>query len=101
VVADATLVKLDRGRPRVAYLQYPNLETDPHPRLRGAYAAALDSLRTDYVDYSDRDNPPVLHRKEQFVSDDHVLRDRFERLTRQELRAGLFSDTARIGTARG
>jgi DNA phosphorothioation-associated putative methyltransferase len=98
---DATIVKLDIERPRVTYLEYPAFDSDPHPPLRGAYAASLDSLRTDFIDYSDRDNPPILHRKERFVSADYELRGRFERLTRQEERAGVFAFPERIGTARG
>ena len=84
-----------------SYLEYPDFDTDPHPALKGAYMAALDSLRTDFVDYSDRDNPPILHRKERFVAADYELRERFVRLTKQEEKAGLFAAPERIGTAIG
>lgn len=101
VPPEATVVKLGRDRPRVAFLEYPDFDEDPHPALRGAYSVSLDSLRLDYHDFSDRANPPILHRKETFVAKDYPLRQRFERLTNQEVRAGLFADPARIGTRRG
>jgi DNA phosphorothioation-associated putative methyltransferase len=100
-VADATIVKLDIERPRVTYLEYPTFDTDAHPALRGAYMAALDSLNTDFIDYSKRDNPPILHRKERFVAEDYEHRKKFERLTKKEERLGLFGSPERIGTAAG
>ena len=98
-VSTATIVRIDTDRPRVAYLEYPEFDSDPHPALQGAYTATLDSLRSDYTDYSERDNPPILHRKELFVSEDHPLHGRFERLTKQEVRAGLSprSESSRDG----
>jgi DNA phosphorothioation-associated putative methyltransferase len=100
-VPDATIVKFERQRSRVTYLQYPDFDEAPHPRLWGAYLVALDSLHTDFADYSECDNPPILHRKELFVAVDYPLAARFARLTRQEVKAGLFEDPSRIGTERG
>jgi DNA phosphorothioation-associated putative methyltransferase len=100
-VPDATIVKIDRDRPRVGYLEYPSFDVNPHPALRGAYTVSLDSLNTSYWDYSERTNPPILHRKERFVGVGYPLRRRFERLTRQEKGAGLLSEPTRIGTERG
>lgn len=100
-VMDATIIKIDVERPRVAYLEYPEFDQDPHPALRGAYVASLDSLRTDFVDYSLRDNPPILHRKERFVGTGYPLAGRFAALTRQEEQAGLLSAPELIGTRTG
>ncbi len=100
-VADATIVKLDIERPRVTYLEYPTFDTDAHPALKGAHMAALDNLNTDFIDYSKRDNPPILHRKECFVGEDYEHRKRLERLTKKEERFGLLSSPERIGTAAG
>ena len=36
-----------------------------------------------------------------FVAEDYPLAERFARLTKQEVKAGLFEDPSRIGTARG
>lgn len=96
-VDEATLVKIHTDQPAVSYLDYPDFDTDPHPALRSGYIVRLDSLRADYRDYSHHSNPPILHRKEAFVATDDPRRVRFERLTRQEVRAGLYEEPDRIG----
>jgi DNA phosphorothioation-associated putative methyltransferase len=98
---DATILKFDRAQPRISYLAYPQFETDPHPVLESAFQVRLDSLRVDYRDYSEHPNPPVLHRKERFVSTHHPMRSKFRSLTAQEVRAGLFASPSAIGTKSG
>ena len=46
-------------------------------------------------------NPPILHRKETFLTPDHPLHARFARLTAQEEKHGLLDDPAAIGTNDG
>ncbi len=98
--SDASVVKIDRRRPRVAYLEYPEFDTDPHPALRGASVASLDTQQTNFVYYGDRANPPILHRKETLVSDSYPLRSKFASLTRAEERAGLLEQPSAIGMKR-
>jgi len=100
-VDGANLVKLNRLKPKVSYMSYPDFERAPHPALAESVVASIRELRVDVRDYRDRDNPPVLHRKELFLSSDHPLRERFARLTTQEERFGLFEDSESIGTAAG
>ena len=45
--------------------------------------------------------PPILHRKETFLTADHPLSTKFARLSRSEERYGLYDDTSRIGTQDG
>lgn len=99
-IDEATLVKIHTDQPAVSYLDYPDFDSDPHPALRSGYIVRLDSLRADYRDYSRHANPPILHRKETFVARDDPRRAKFDRLTRQEIRAGLYADPSRIGTRR-
>ena len=47
------------------------------------------------------ENPPVLHRKETFVPSDYPHRKKFEKLTKQEEKHGLFENTKIIGTKNG
>ena len=101
-VDGANLVKLATDRPKVSYLEYPDFDRDPHPVLRRTTFVRIGALDVDELDYSDSDNPPILHRKESFVAGDYVLRDKFARLTAQEERFGLLScDTRDIGKLRG
>jgi DNA phosphorothioation-associated putative methyltransferase len=83
------------------YLVYPNFETDPHPALARCIKLSLRTREIDCYEYADRNNPPILHRKETFLGRDHPLRERFARLTRQEEKHGLLDETATIGTRAG
>jgi len=100
-IDEATLIKFRRDRPVLSYLAYPAFDSDPHPALASAYSVDLQSLHSDYRDYGSLANPPILHRKELFVADDYPARERFMRLTRAEVRAGLYSEPERIGTRLG
>jgi DNA phosphorothioation-associated putative methyltransferase len=82
-------------------LAYPDFEAEPHPALRRSVKLNLRTLELDCWDYDESENPPILHRKEAFVTADHPLRAKFARLTRQEERCGLLDDSATIGTRQG
>ena len=97
-IPHATLVKLRRDKPKVSYLCYPTFDTDAHPALAETFVVDLRRQRTNHYDYAGRENPPVLHRKECFVTSDYPLRPVFASLTSAEDAAGLLEDAARIGT---
>lgn len=100
-VPEATLVKAHLEKPRVSYLIYPEFDSDPHPALAESWVVDFRALDVRPRDYRDRDNPPVLHRKELFVARDHPRYDTFRRLTDQEERHGLLNDPRAIGTRDG
>ncbi len=100
-VERANLIKLHRQSGKVSYLVYPDFETDPHPALLRSIKLNLRTREIEGTDYAPSPNPPVLHRKQTFLLPDHPLRAKFERLTRQEERAGLLDQTATIGTREG
>ncbi len=97
-VEDSNVIKLSRRKAQISYLSYPDFERDPHPALSSSLLVSLSDLEVSHRDYSESPNRPILHRKEEFVPLDHPLRARFERLTRQEERAGLYEETTTIGT---
>jgi DNA phosphorothioation-associated putative methyltransferase len=100
-VEGANLIKLHRQSGKVSYLVYPDFETDPHPALSRSIKLNVRTREIESSDYAQSANPPVLHRKETFLLPDHPLRAKFERLTRQEERAGLLDETATMGTREG
>lgn len=97
---DAEVIKLDRGRAKISYLSYPDFDEVAHPELRQSIVVWLDTMRARLYDFSNRANPPILHRKETFVGQDYPRRDLFARLTRQEEKRGLL-DQPTIGTREG
>lgn len=95
-VDDAILVKINRIKPQVSFLVYPDFDSDPHPALEASIVAKLGAIRLKHRNFGDSDNPPILHRKESFVPESYPHFEKFARLTRQEERAGLL-DRADIG----
>lgn len=96
-----TLIKLHYQEPKVSYLEYAKFDRDPHPSLGRSFLVDLQARRESLRDYREAGNPPILHRKEEFVAEDYPGREKFARLTRQEERAGLYERTERIGTRDG
>ena len=101
-VDGANLIKLATDQAKVSYLEYPDFDRNPHPVLSRTTFVRIGALDVDERDYSDSENPPILHRKECFVSADHPQREKFARLTAQEERLGLLGEDARaIGNLLG
>lgn len=100
-VEHANMIKLSVTKPQVSYLNYPMFDRDAHPTLRNALIVNLRKLTVDWRDYSRSDNPPLLHRKEEFLRLDDPKRPLYARLTRSELRAGLYENPERVGTLKG
>ncbi|MGQ4649992.1 DNA phosphorothioation-associated putative methyltransferase [Lyngbya aestuarii] len=97
----ATLVKFHINQPKISYLFYPDFDTDPHPALHTSMQIDLRDLQVTYRDYETSPNPPVLHRKETFVTPDYPLYEKFTKLTRQEENWGLLENSQTIGTLKG
>jgi len=95
-VDDATIIKLHRLKPQVSFLVYPDFDKDPHPALHSSIIARLPDLKVSYRDFSASDNPPILHRKDAFIPEDHTDYPKYARLTAQEEKAGLL-DQSDIG----
>jgi DNA phosphorothioation-associated putative methyltransferase len=100
-IDQANMIKLSVTQPQVSYLCYPKFDRDAHPTLATAVTVNLRKLTVDWRDYSRSANPPLLHRKEEFLGRDDTRRSLYAKLTRSELRAGLYEHPERIGTARG
>ena len=96
-----TLVKLFRRRARVSYLAYDDFDRIAHPALQTSIIADLKRLDLHFRDYTRSSNPPVLHRKELFVTEDYPRRSTFARLTSREDALHLLDDRATIGSRIG
>ncbi|WP_295619878.1 DNA phosphorothioation-associated putative methyltransferase [Chamaesiphon sp. GL140_3_metabinner_50] len=98
---DANIIKFHTEKPCISYLYYPDFEPVAHPALQWAILIDLRDLSLTFRDYSKQDNPPILHRKETFLSPDHSLYSKFAKFTKAEEKAGLFSETKTIGNRQG
>lgn len=100
-IDEATLVKFQLRQPKISYLFYPDFDTDAHPALKTSIQINLETGEVKSIDYSNSENPPVLHRKETFVTADYPNYEKFARLTRSEEKWGLLDNTSVIGTREG
>jgi DNA phosphorothioation-associated putative methyltransferase len=98
---DANIIKFHTENPFISYLYYPDFETIEHPKLQWGMKIDLRDLSLKFRDYSDYENPPIIHRKETFLSPNHPLYSKFAKFTKAEEKAGLFNETKTIGTQRG
>lgn len=96
-----TLLKLHHGTPAVSFLGYPEFSSDPHPRIAESLTVDLRRQTASHTDYTQRSNRPLLHRKHEFLPLEHPDRKKYERLTRQEVTAGLYLHPERIGLEQG
>ncbi|MEG3845169.1 DNA phosphorothioation-associated methyltransferase, partial [Microcoleus sp. herbarium14] len=78
------------NQPKISYLFYPDFDTNPHPVLHTSMHINLRGLSVGYQDYSHLHNPPILVRKEAFVSVSYPHYQKFAKLSRQEEKLGIF-----------
>ncbi|GGL03225.1 DNA phosphorothioation-associated putative methyltransferase [Streptomyces flaveus] len=96
-----TVAKLKHQGRAVSWLDYPDFDKDPHPRIQSSYIVDLQSLETSHMSYANSTNRPLLHRKHEFLAPDDPDVPRYRRLTESELKAGLYANPHLIGTEKG
>jgi len=100
-IEGANLIKIHRYSGKISYLVYPDFDRDPHPSLTRSVKLCMRTRHLECQEFGKSGNPPILHRKEAFLSPEYPLYKKFSRLTMQEEKAGLLDDTATIGTQTG
>lgn len=100
-VEGANVIKIHRRSGKLSYLLYPDFEDDPHPALLRCVKLNLRTRQIECYEYGRSANPPVLHRKNSFLTFEHPLHAKFARLTAQEEKNGLLEDPSNIGTREG
>lgn len=91
------IIKLRTNVPRISFLRYPEFFENPHPALEESVSIDLTTGKSFRMGYRDNINPPILHRKELFLSRDHPQWSQFASLSTEEERAGLLENTSLIG----
>jgi DNA phosphorothioation-associated putative methyltransferase len=91
------IVKLSRSKFSLSLLSYPTFFDESYPPLKKSVTVDLSKLSHKVTDYSDYDNPPILHRKETMVAPSHPSYDEFCTVTQEGESAGLYGNTRHIG----
>jgi len=86
---DHDLVKLRVDGRAVSFLSYSNFDLEAHPPLLRSLRVYLPKARFATRDYRSSFNPPILHRKDSFVTENYPHFQTFRHLTEQEEAAGL------------
>jgi len=81
---------------RISFLSYPHFFDEGFPALASAIVVDLETGRCRALSY-ERNNPPILHRKETLLPTGHQARAAAEALTRAAEAAGLLDDSSQIG----
>ena len=95
--SDWNLIKFHKHQTAISFLLYDGFWKDPHPALIEATKINLKTGTVIQTDYRGRSNPPILHRKETFLSPIHPRREEFATLTKQEELTGLYQQPTKIG----
>ncbi|WP_317451380.1 DNA phosphorothioation-associated putative methyltransferase [Gordonia jinghuaiqii] len=98
---DWNILKLDHRGRRVSWSSYPDFDRDPHPTLAWTFGVDMSTLESKHQTFVDRDNRPLLHRKEEFVGQDDPGYSKFKRLTASEVKSGLYANPTKIGLEHG
>lgn len=91
------LIKFRLDELKISLLSYPDFFTNPHPALIKSLTVDLVTGKSRLIEYDKNQNPPILHRKETFISKENEFYDEFRELTKAEESAGLLEDKSKIG----
>jgi DNA phosphorothioation-associated putative methyltransferase len=91
------VARFENSHDRVSLLNYPKFFEDAFPSLHESWLVDLPTGRVSYRSYRDSFNPPILHRKELMLLENHPRRAEFQALTETAETIGLFQDLTRIG----
>jgi DNA phosphorothioation-associated putative methyltransferase len=94
------IIKFNVTSNTLSLLSYPNFFDEPFPVLARSWRIDLISQHIETRHYANSYNPPILHRKEQFIPTTHPRRAEFIELTKTAEQLGLFDNTLRIGFKR-
>jgi hypothetical protein len=91
------LVKVFKKEYKISLLNYPLFFEDSYPSLARSVNIDLSKLEFKIIDFSQSDNPPILHRKETMVPSDHESFEKFRMITKEGEAAGLYENSKSIG----
>jgi DNA phosphorothioation-associated putative methyltransferase len=99
-VPSFNVVRLNNELEEVALLNYPALGLAPFPSLTSSWRVHLPTGLITYRNYAQSLNPPILHRTELLLPNEHVNRAACAALTSECESIGLFANTTIIGFQR-
>ncbi|MBE0448145.1 MAG: DNA phosphorothioation-associated putative methyltransferase [Actinobacteria bacterium] len=94
---DWNVLKYYRKDFKISYLHYPDFDDYAYPKLETSRTLDIERNALRIASYSKSNNPPILHRKESFVSITYPLRPLFIEITEEGESIGLYINKKQIG----
>jgi len=94
---DWNIIKYYKRDFKLTLLNYPDFFDYPYPALHQSYTIDLFKLAVRKANYTDSENPPILHRRETLLPADHELIPDFRKFTVEGEEIGLYDNTKIIG----
>lgn len=91
------LIKFHKNDHKISLLYYPSFDEYSYPPLSQSITIDIENKSTTTSNYSNSENPPILHRKETFVKKNHPLIGLFTEITTEGENIGLYEKTRSIG----
>jgi DNA phosphorothioation-associated putative methyltransferase len=95
------LLKLSKRDFKLSLLSYPTFPEEPYPPLKHSWTIDLSKLTVREADYAKSENPPILHRRETFLTENHPQKNFYNEFTKEGEAIGLYENTRIIGTKQG
>jgi DNA phosphorothioation-associated putative methyltransferase len=94
---DFNVARIAKDGKTCSLLSYPDFFDDPFPPLQRSWRVDLERQTVNFRSYADSVNPPILHRKELLLPQEHPRVADFHAITAAAESLGLFRESARIG----
>ena len=94
---DFNIIKFAQTENSVSLLHYPGFFDDPFPALSRSWGVDLVTKTVKRRSYAESLNPPILHRKELFLPQDHPRIPEYRTLTESAEQLSLFENSRTIG----
>ena len=91
------VLKIAHDLSSLSFLHYPEFFENSFPELESSWHVDLKLMSSSFRTYANSFNPPILHRKELLLSEDHPEKVRLQIFTKEAESIGLFKDSSRIG----
>jgi DNA phosphorothioation-associated putative methyltransferase len=98
--ASFNVVRVNEALEEVVFLNYPTLGSVPFPALASSWRVHVPASLVTYRSYLQSLNPPILHRTELLLPDEHPSKAACTSLTESCESLGLFDNTSIIGFQR-
>ena len=91
------VVKFFRRDHKLSFLAYPSFFKESYPALKSSLTIDISRGSSRVINYTDSNNPPILHRKETFISEDHPHYVEACEITKEGEAIGLYENARKIG----